>query len=125
MTMITIPNLKHFSQRDFIRCTPSCNITDMNLETLEKLDHAREMAGIPFILSSAYRTVKHEKTQGRPGTSSHTIGRAVDIICETTSQRYKMLFALLQAGFTRIGIAETFIHADDDPSKPLHITWLY
>ena len=37
----------------------------------------------------------------------------------------KIVQALLTAGFTRIGIASTFIHADDDPSKPQNLIWTY
>jgi hypothetical protein len=32
---------------------------------------------------------------------------------------------LLDAGFTRIGIAKTFIHADDDAESPQQVMWLY
>ena len=35
-----------------------------------------------------------------------------------------MVNALLNAGFRRIGIANTFIHADLDKQKP-HAIWLY
>jgi hypothetical protein len=35
-----------------------------------------------------------------------------------------LLPALIHAGFTRIGIAKTFIHADVDDKKPNAI-WLY
>ena len=93
--------------------------------TLSRLDHAREIAETPFKLSSAFRSIAHEKAMNRPGTSAHTTGHAVDIVCVTSSQRWRIVSALLQAGFTRIGIASTFIHADDDPAKPQNLIWLY
>jgi hypothetical protein len=31
----------------------------------------------------------------------------------------------MEAGFNRIGIAPTFIHVDNDPSKPEDVIWLY
>jgi len=50
---------------------------------------------------------------------------AVDIKAVTSETRYKVISALLAAGFTRIGIAKTFIHADTDPDKPANLTWVY
>jgi hypothetical protein len=31
----------------------------------------------------------------------------------------------MEAGFNRIGISSTFIHVDNDPSKPEDVIWLY
>jgi hypothetical protein len=33
--------------------------------------------------------------------------------------------ALIASGFTRIGIADTFIHVDNDPVKTPAVVWLY
>jgi hypothetical protein len=33
--------------------------------------------------------------------------------------------SLLEAGFNRIGIADTFIHVDNDPTKPEEVMWKY
>ena len=114
-----------FQQSDFDRCIPSCRKEDMHPESMRKLNLARQMAGIPFLPTSAYRSPQHEKLMGRPGTSAHTKGRAIDLACVSSTHRMKMLKALLDAGFTRIGIASTFIHADDDPSKPQNLIWTY
>ena len=115
----------YFPEEEFYNCIPRCEKSQMNTDTLAKLNHARHLAGIPFILTSAYRTPSHEKLMNRPGTSSHTIGRAVDINCITSNRRMIIVQALLNAGFTRIGIASTFIHADDDPTKPQNLIWTY
>ena len=117
--------MDYFPEHDFYKCIPSCSKSQMHPETLAKLNHARHIAGIPFMLTSAFRSPSYEKLMNRPGTSSHTIGRAVDINCVTSANRMKIVSALLTAGFTRIGIASTFIHADDDPSKPQNLIWTY
>jgi len=57
-------------------------------------------------------------------TSSHLGGWAVDIKCTDSVTRLIMIKSLLDAGFERLGIADTFIHADCDPEKPAAI-WLY
>jgi len=117
--------MDYFPEHDFYKCIPSCSKSQMHPDTLQKLNKARHIAGIPFMLTSAFRSPSHEKLMNRPGTSSHTIGRAVDINCVTSDRRMKIVQALLNAGFTRIGIASTFIHADDDPSKPQNLIWTY
>jgi uncharacterized protein YcbK (DUF882 family) len=118
-------NYTYFSQEDFDTCNPPCKIDQMNPDTLRRFDEARELAGIPFKINCAYRTVDHEKKMGRAGTSSHTKGKAMDIACTSSNARYKILNALKKAGFTRIGVANTFIHADDDADKPQNVIWTY
>ncbi len=116
---------KYFKDSEFKRCSPSCSIDDMNAETLNRLDQARESAGIPFVLNSAYRSPAHDKSKGRSGTGAHTLGRAVDIRCNTSANRWKIVSALIAAGFTRIGVASTYIHADDSPNHAQNVIWTY
>lgn len=115
----------YFGEEDFSKATPPCKKSDMNKETLRKFNVAREESGIPFKVNSAFRTIEHEKKMGRTGTSSHTQGRAMDIAAVNGNAKYKIVTALLKAGFTRIGIANTFIHADDDPNKVSNVIFLY
>ncbi len=116
---------RYFSQADFDGCQPSCKMEDMDRHFMEQLDQARHFAGIPFVLNSAYRTVEHEKEKGRDGSSSHTKGIAVDIRCHTSRNRFLIVRALIEAGFDRIGIANTFIHADLDAMKMGQLIWTY
>jgi uncharacterized protein YcbK (DUF882 family) len=115
----------YFSEGEFIGANPPCKKSDMHPDTLLRFNEARELAGVPFAINSAYRSVEHEKRMGRAGTSSHTTGRAMDIACTNGNARMKIVQALLKAGFTRIGIASTFIHADDDPTKSQNVIWTY
>jgi hypothetical protein len=117
--------MKYFSQKDFSSAKPYCNMDDMDLDTLTMLDYAREVSGIPYIINSAYRTKEHERGMGRDGTSTHTTGKAVDIRAITSRERFLILKGLIEAGFTRIGINKTFIHADTDKDKPSELVWLY
>lgn len=97
----------------------------MKSSTILKLDRARQLAKIPFHIRSGYRTPSHNKRVGGTPESSHITGYAVDIAVSTNLQRFKIVTALLSAGFTRIGIGKTFVHADDDPSKPEGVIWHY
>jgi zinc D-Ala-D-Ala carboxypeptidase len=93
---------------------------------LNMLDAARTLGGIPFNVNSGYRCVKHnaELPNSSP-TSSHPIGVAGDIECELSSERFIILYALLDAGFKRIGIGGSFIHVDLDLMKPQNLIWTY
>ena len=97
---------------------------NMNESFLMRLDEAREYAGIPFIINSAYRSPTHPESIKRP-TSSHIKGLAVDISATSSRQRGLILDALRAVGFDRIGIANTFIHVDMDYDKDQNVTWLY
>ena len=97
---------------------------NMNVDFLAKLDEAREYANIPFIINSAYRSPTHPLSIKNP-TSSHIKGLAVDISVKDSVTRDLTLRALRAVGFTRIGIASTFIHVDLYFDKSQNVTWTY
>tara|TARA_R110000796_G_scaffold31086_4_gene82680 strand:- start:127 stop:450 length:324 start_codon:yes stop_codon:yes gene_type:complete len=97
---------------------------NMNESFLNKLDEAREYAGIPFIINSAYRSPGHPLSIKNP-TSSHIKGLAVDISAKDSRERFIILDALIAVGFSRIGIADTFIHVDMDFDKSQNVVWTY
>ena len=96
---------------------------------LYMLNQARHFAGIPFEITSGFRIEADIERLEKAGykvskNSSHLKGYAADIACESGSDRLKIVQSLLEAGFTRIGIAKTFIHCDNDPDKNPSI-WTY
>jgi len=102
----------------------------MDLDFLSMLDESRDVAGIPFVITSGFRTVAHNKKLIKQGysasrNSSHLLGLAADIKCSDSRSRYIILDALNEVGFTRIGIAPNFIHVDLDINKPQHRIWVY
>lgn len=118
---------KYFKPEEFLQATPACKISDMDETLLSMLDKAREIAGIPFVINSAYRSYEHEKKHGRSGHSAHCLGKAVDIHCISSRARFRIVSAALQVGFNRIGIYPTFIHldvADCYNNKSTDIIWL-
>jgi hypothetical protein len=116
---------KHFVEKEFENCSPACSLQDMRQETIDRLDAARDIAGMPFVLNSAYRSSAWDKAKGRSGTGAHTLGCAVDIRCASSAARWKVVNALIAAGFKRIGIAKTYIHADDSASHSQDVVWVY
>lgn len=116
---------KYFDQSDFDKCNPKCTIEQMSERLLRKLDSARELVGIPFVLTSAFRSVEHDKSKGRSGNSAHTRGLAVDVRAATGKEKLQVVDAALKVGFKRIGIHKSFIHLDIDDSLPNPTIWLY
>ncbi len=97
----------------------------MNQDFLDLLNKARERAGVPFRITSGYRSEQHNKDVGGVKNSSHRYGLAADISCVNSARRFLIIEALLYVGFTRIGVADTFIHVDLDTNKPQHLIWTY
>ncbi|MEQ2846314.1 YcbK family protein, partial [Bilophila wadsworthia] len=107
------------------RCKCGCGagMEKMDADLLHLLDEARDLAGTPFSLTSAYRCPKHNKAVGGVPTSAHTRGYAVDIRCVDSHSRFVILQALLEVGFRRIELAPTWIHVDNDPDKPRDVAF--
>lgn len=104
---------------------PCCKTGKFAPDFLDKLNQARELAGIPFIINSGFRCYEHNKGVGGSSTSSHLVGCAADIRIHNGNEKYIILKALLDVGFTRIGIGETFIHVDMDFTKKQNTIWHY
>jgi len=113
--------IKYFKPSEF-NCN-CCGKSAISEKLVKMLDNARDIAGVTFRLNSAYRCDVHNKRVGGVKDSSHVLGLAVDIHCNANNTRLAILRGLIKAGFTRIGIYRTFIHADIDTSKPNNI-WL-
>lgn len=118
--------LKEFDSPD----QPGSGKKNMNINFVERLDQAREMAGVSFIITSGYRTKKYNddlKNRGYKTSSSseHMKGNAADIATPTSMSRYKILKALLDVGFRRIGIGKSFIHVDCASDKSQEVVWNY
>lgn len=116
--------MKYFKLSEFDSPDKRGSGKEMKKEFLVMIDEAREIAGIPFKINSGMRTLAHNRSIGSKDTSSHIKGVAADIHCNNSNDRSTIVSALIQAGFRRIGIANTFIHADCDNDKPNAI-WLY
>ncbi len=97
---------------------------NMDSDFLAKLEQAREIAGIPFKITSGYRTKERNEQVGGVPNSSHLIGVAADIAVGSGNERYVILNALIKAGFKRLGVAKSFIHCDTDPNKSNSV-WTY
>lgn len=108
-----------------LRCRCGCGRNNIDADFLWHLNQAREIAGIPFRITSACRCEKHNRDVGGVDSSAHVRGYAADIAVRGDRERYTVLNALIKAGFRRIGIARDFIHVDLDPAKNSPVIWQY
>ena len=102
--------MKNFRLSEFT-CKCGCGQSLMNKDFLERIDWARDLAGVPFAITSGYRCPDHNRKVGSTSTN-HVRGVAADIVCTVGPNRLKIVKALLDTGFRRLGIHRQFIHAD-------------
>ena len=122
--------LKYFELSEFNSPDQENSGLNMDHTFLRMLDRARDIASISFKINSGYRSEAHNlKVGGVPKSSwsrgsSHLYGFAADIACKNSNNREIIVRSLITAGFTRLGIANSFIHVDNDPNKVAAL-WLY
>ncbi len=119
--------IKYFNLSEFDSPDDKGSGENMDLDFVRMLDKAREMAGVPFKITSGYRTPKHNsKVKGVLDSSHMNIPcNACDIAIKDSSTRYKIIDSLLKVGITRIGIGKNFIHCDTDKKKSQDLIWHY
>lgn len=103
--------MKHFKELEFVMDGKPV-FDRMNPDFLEKLDACRGLAGVPFRITSSYRTpAKNRRVGGSPG-SLHLKGRAVDVTCTNGVVRAAIVRAALSLGLS-VGIMRSAVHIDD------------
>jgi zinc D-Ala-D-Ala carboxypeptidase len=113
--------VKNFSRPEFGKSDG----VEPDADLVRMLDQARDVAGVPFVINSGIRSVERNAQVGGAPESAHLSGHAVDIHCPTSRQRFLIVQALIEVGFRRIGIGNTFVHADTDPDKAQDVIWTY
>jgi uncharacterized protein YcbK (DUF882 family) len=117
--------MKYFKPEEFDSPDWEGSGVHMNKDFLETLDSMREVARIPFVITSGYRTPAHNRKVGGKSNSAHLRGYAADISAAQGFQKYAILQAALLLGIRRIGIGTNFVHVDMDPALPQPTIWTY
>jgi uncharacterized protein YcbK (DUF882 family) len=103
----------------------------MDPDFLRALVRARRNAGVPFRVISDHRPPARNRRAGGARGSAHLEDpcRAVDLWVESNLERFRVIEALLNEGFTRIGIyparadGSGSIHVDASHVKPSPRIW--
>ena len=103
---------------DEFQCKCGCGL-DIEDNVKAMIFEAREIANIPFTITSGARCLEHNRSIGSRDTSSHIKGLAVDIVATSSQQRARIYNSLYKAGFRRFGFNfnKGFIHVDNDLEK--------
>ncbi len=117
--------LKYFNYSEFDSPDVQGSGQLMDKTLLEMLDEVRDKFDKPIHINSGFRTPAHNEAVGGTENSSHLKGLAVDINCKESGDRFDLINCLLDVGFSRIGVAKTFIHADIDFEKTQGVIWTY
>lgn len=117
--------MKYFNYSEFDSPDVQGSGQLMDKTLLEMLDDVREKFDKPIRINSGFRTPQHNEEVGGVESSSHLKGLAVDIACNNSKDRFDLINCLLDVGFSRIGVAKSFIHADIDPDKSSGVMWMY
>ena len=116
---------KYFTYEEFDSPDVQGSGQMMSKKLISILDSIREELGTPLRITSGYRTPAHNEAVGGTSKSSHLKGLAVDIACSKSKERFSLIRELLEHGVDRIGVGDTFIHADIDDDKSPNVIWTY
>lgn len=114
----------YFQEEEFV-CRCGCGLNLVKPALIQQLSVARHAAGVPFAVTSGTRCEAHNRKEGGKPTSAHLTGEAADVLVTSGQQRFAVVRGLVLAGFNRIGVAKSFVHADIATDKPQGVVWLY
>ncbi len=119
-----VDSTKHFDISEFdCKCGCGLNLTPQLLVNM--LEQLRVLCGYPLRITSGTRCQDHNIAVMGKRNSSHKNGSAADIHCVRSTNRFNILNNAMRLSFNRIGVADTFIHLDIDPTKPPEMLWPY
>lgn len=115
---------ENFRVREF-RCKDGSNVIFVDTELVELLQKIRDHFNRPVTITSAYRTVSHNKAVGGSPKSQHLYGMAADIQVADTPPEFVAQYAeTLLSGRGGIGLypkkagrAKGWVHVDVRKNK--------
>lgn len=89
----------------------------MDREFLVMLDEARYLCNFKFKVLRGYVSSMYKDRLIMLDDSPHLLGKAAVLHCKVPKLRLRMVAALLEVGFHRIGIGPDYIYVDNDEVK--------
>ena len=99
-------------------------VQGLDQELIAKLDQARHLSGIPYILTSTLRSIEENQAAGGVQDSAHLTGQAVDIRVTDAYSRFQITRGLILVGFKRLGLYSGHVHVDISQSLPQSVIWI-
>lgn len=118
------PVLKYFKPEE---------VEGLDHEFCAKLDQARHIAQIPFVITSGLRTPETNQSlvaKGAAPDSAHLYGLAVDLRVENNHEVFLIISSAFAVGINRFGIYvdesnhPTHVHLDVDKEKVPEVIWV-
>jgi len=103
--------MRYFKDAEFIM-DGEVVYSKMQSQFLALLDQLRGEVGEPLLINSSYRSEEYNEQIGGVKNSMHVHGRAVDLHCDNSRLRAKIVRVALSLGLT-VGVNSTFIHVDN------------
>jgi len=107
-----------------LECGCGCGFSVCS-ELIRLIGILTEKVGQPLVINSGARCADHNRYIGGPDVSSYTKGLAVEIKCDDSLLRHKIIKEAIELGITRIGISIASIHLDIDKDKVQEVLWMY
>ena len=106
----------HFVREEFT-CKCGCGFDTVDFETLRVCNEAREFEGLPVIVTSGCRCIRHNYLVGGVEDSQHIKARAADLLVQNPEKTYQYLHGKYpnKYGF---GLYDGFIHVDTRTNGP-------
>ena len=124
--MKAIWNYPFFTKAEF-DCKHTGN-NEMQHKFMLKLVELRKLFNQPMRITSGYRDPSHPvEAKKTHSNGEHTKGKCCDVAC-SPQDRYRLVALAIQLGFTRIGVANSFIHlgtATSEDGLPSPAIWIY
>ncbi len=101
----------------------------MDPEFIKMLQKVAKKTDLPIFdwINSGARSAYWNTKVGGVANSAHKMPscKAADIKTSSKEIRDRIIQAAKEVGFTRIGIGSTFVHLDNDKTKPQYVAWGY
>ena len=114
----------YFKPEEFKCPCGTCGLYVVSIVLVDTLNKLRHSFGRPIYVTSGVRCPEQNRRVGGEHDSAHLIGKAADIACGTSKERYELV-SLAMPLFKRVGVGKTFLHVDVSPALTQGVMWLY
>jgi uncharacterized protein YcbK (DUF882 family) len=103
--------MRYFNKKEFVMGDENV-FHKMDADLLHRLDLLRGLVNEPLSVTSSFRSKDYNESVGGSTRSQHLTGNAVDLQCNNSTLRAKIVKYALELDLT-CGVAKTFVHIDN------------